>query len=101
MTDPTRTVVGSSTVCRIHTASAPRQVVIQLHVFNSWHISRFPGQVSILLRVDHVLTKETSRNRFSAVSWPISSSCMLYLVSVSLLPHNAMISTRAIRRVTN
>ena len=36
-TDPTRTVR------RVHTETALRPVVTQLHVPNSWHISRFPG----------------------------------------------------------
>ena len=47
------------TVRRVHTASASRPVVTQLHVLNSWHISYFPGHVSIVSRVDHVLSKET------------------------------------------
>ena len=42
MTDPTRTVR------RVHTASASRPVATQLHVLNSWHISHFPGHVSIV-----------------------------------------------------
>ena len=62
---------GSRVVRRVHTASASRLVVIQLHVLNSWHISRFSGHVSIISRVDHVLTKETSGNAFSVVIWPI------------------------------
>ena len=40
-------------------------------------ISRFPGHVSIVSRIDHVLTKDTSGNRFSAEIWPISTFCML------------------------
>ena len=61
---------GSRTVCSVHTASASRPVVTLLHVLYSWHISRFPGHVSIFVsRVDPVLTKETSGNCFSAVTW--------------------------------
>ena len=33
-----------------------------------------PGHLSIASRVDHVLTKETSGNRFSGVVSPISTS---------------------------
>ena len=66
MTDPNAN--GTRTVCR---ASASRPVLIQLHVHNSWHISRVSGHVSIVSRVDHVLTKETSGNPFSAEIWPI------------------------------
>ena len=50
---------GTRTVRRVHTASASRPVVTQLHVLNSWHISRFSGHLSIISRVDHLLTKET------------------------------------------
>ena len=49
-TDPTRTV-RTRTVRRVHTASALRPVVTQLHVLNYWHISPFQGHVSILSRV--------------------------------------------------
>ena len=55
----------------------------QLHVLNSWHISRFPGHMSI---VDHVLTKETSGNRFAGVIWPISTSCMLISQRITFTP---------------
>ena len=48
-------------------------------------MERFPGHVSIVSRVDHVITKETSRNRFSAVSWP-SSTCMLISQRISFTP---------------
>ena len=51
----------------------------QLHVLSSWHRSRFTGHVSIVPRVDHVLTKETYGNRFYAVSWPISTSCSMLI----------------------
>ena len=57
--------------------SASRPVVTQLHILNSWHISRFSDHVSILSRVDHVLTQETFGNRFSDVIWSFSSSYML------------------------
>ena len=58
----------------------------QLHVLNSWHISRLPGHVSIVSRVDHVLTKETSGNHFSAVIWPMSTSCMLISQGITFTP---------------
>ena len=58
----------------------------QLRVLNWWHISRFPGHVSIVSRVDHVLTKEISRNRFSAVNWPIYTSCMLISQRITFTP---------------
>ena len=44
------------------------------------------GHLSIVLRVDHVLTKETSGNRLSAVIWSISTSCMLISQRVSFTP---------------
>ena len=45
-----------------------------------------PGHLSIVSRVDHVLTKETSGNRLSVVIWPISTSCMLISQRVSFTP---------------
>ena len=42
--------------------------------------------MSTVSRVDHVLTKETSRNRFSTVSWPISTSYMLISQRISFTP---------------
>ena len=45
-----------------------------------------PGHLSIVSRVDHVLTKETSGNRFSAVISPISTSCMLISQRISFTP---------------
>ena len=80
MTDPTRTVR------RVHTASASRPVATQLHVHNSWHISHFPGHVSIVSLLDHVLTKETYGNRFSAVIWPISTSCVVFSQRITFTP---------------
>ena len=68
------------------TASALPSVVTQLHVLNSWHTSCFPGHMSIVSRVDHVLTKETSGYRFSAVIWPISTSCMLISQRITFYP---------------
>ncbi len=44
------------------------------------------GHLSIVLRVDHVLTKETSGNRLSAVIWSISTSCMLISQRISFTP---------------
>ena len=49
-------------------------------------MSRFPGHVSIVSRVDHVLTKETSGNRFSAVILPISTFCMLISQRITFTP---------------
>ena len=74
-------------VRRVHTASALLPVVPQLHVLNSWHISRFPGHMSIASRVDHVLTKETFGNRCSAVIWSISTSCLLISLRITFTPH--------------
>ena len=68
--DPTRTVRVRFAVYTLRLLTS-RTVVIQLHVLNSWHISRFSGHVPIVSRVDHVLTKETYGNPFSAVIWPI------------------------------
>ena len=59
-------------VRRVHTASALRPVVTQLVAY-----IMFPGHELIVSRVDHVLTKATSGNQFSAVILPISTSCML------------------------
>ena len=42
--------------------------------------------MSIVSRVDHVLTKETSENRFSAVIWPISTYCMLSSQRITFTP---------------
>ena len=80
MTDPKRMVR------RVHTASASRPVATQLHVLNSWHISHFLGHVSIVSLLDHVLTKETYGNRFTAVIWPISNSCMLFCQRTTFTP---------------
>ena len=44
------------------------------------------GHLSIVSRVDHVLTKETSGNRFSAVVSPISTACMLISQRISFTP---------------
>ena len=78
--DPTRT-------CRcVHTVSTSRPPVTQLHVLNSWNISRFSGHVSIVSGVSHALTKETSGNRFSAVIWPISTSCIVISQRITSTP---------------
>ena len=45
-----------------------------------------PGHLSIASRVDHVLTKETSGNRFSGVVSPISTACMLISQRISFTP---------------
>ena len=45
-----------------------------------------PGHLSIVSCVDHVLTKETSGNRFSAVVSPISTACMLISQRISFTP---------------
>ena len=56
--------------------------------------------MSIVSRVDHVLTMETSGNRLAAVSWPILLLVYMYMlinfVSISILPRCVMISTNAI-----
>ena len=49
---------GTRAVRRVHTASTSRPVVTQLHVLKSWNMSPFPGHVSIVSCVDHVLYKE-------------------------------------------
>ena len=45
-----------------------------MHFNNLWHISRFPGHVSII------------GNRFSVVIWPISTSCMLISQRITFTP---------------
>ena len=42
--------------------------------------------MAIESRVDHVLTKETSGNRFSAVILPISTSCILISQGITFTP---------------
>ena len=49
-------------------------------------VSRIPDHMSIISRVDHVLTKETSGNRFSALIWPISTYCMLISQRITFTP---------------
>ena len=70
---------GTRTGPRVNTsASALRPVVTQLDVLNSWHrpISRFPGHMSFVSSVEHVLTKETSGKRCSTGIWSIYTSCV-------------------------
>ena len=41
---------------------------------------------NIVSRGDYVLTRETSGNHFSAVIWPISTSCMLISQCITFIP---------------